>query len=179
MPTPSRNHYMMASDSYVHVALGFAVLPSFDVSTPLEKLLAPFTAHMWEISSLFVVLAVIIILLTKKLTRRRRHFIIGGYLNSTPILNMWNSFLGGGIGNPRFSRARFLSTFARTLLAIWLIGCLIIRGSYQGALYGFLQREILSSPFDTIAKINESDYSLVIMNTAISSLDKFHFTKNR
>lgn len=179
MTTPSRDQYMLASETYVQAALGFAILPSYDVSTPLEKLLAPFTLHLWESTSLLVALAVTIILITKKMTRRRRHFIIGGYLNRTPILNMWNTFLGGGIGNPRFARARYLKTFARSLLMIWLIGSLILRGSYQGALYDFLQRETLSSPFDTISKINESKCNLLLMSTASTSLDKFHFSEKR
>lgn len=177
MATASRSHYMMASDSYVQVALGFAVSPGEDISTPLVKLLAPFSAYLWINTSLCVLLAVTIIVLTKMMTRRRRNFIIGGYINSTPILNMWNTFLGGSIGNPRFKV--YLSTFARSLLMIWLIGCLILRGSYGGALYYFLQREIPSSSLDTISKINESDCNLVIMSTATSSLDKFYFSRKR
>lgn len=179
MTTPSRSHYMMPSASYLQVTLGFAILPNEDVSTPLVRLLAPFTPHLWQSTGLCIFLAVVIISLTKKLTRRRRHFIIGGYLNSTPILNMWSTFLGGGIGNPRFARARYLKTFARSLLIIWLIGCLVLRGSYQGALYDFLQREILSSPLDTIAKINQSNCNLLVMSTATSTIDKFYFPKDR
>lgn len=170
---------MMASAPYSQVELGFAILPSEDISTPLAKLLAPFTTHVWQSTSLCVVLAVIIIFVTKPMTRRWRHFIIGGYLNSTPVLNMWNAFLGGSIGNPRFGTARFLSTFARTLLLIWSTGCLVLRGSYQGALYNFFQREILSSPLDTISKINQSDCSLIVMSTATSSLDEFYFARSR
>lgn len=179
MATPSRNRLMLASLSYVQVALGFAVLPSEDISTPLQKLLAPFTMHLWLDTAALIIMAVIVILITKKMTRRLRHFIIGGYLNSSPILNMWNGLLGGSIGNPRFAKARFLSTFARSLLMIWLMCSLILRGSYQGALYDFLKREILSSPLDTIAKINQSDCNLVIMSTATSSLDAFYFSRSR
>ncbi len=179
MATPTRSRYMLPSDSYTQVVLGFAVLPSEDISTPLEKLLAPFTTHLWQCTGLSVLLAVICIALTKTLTRRWRHFIIGGYLNSSPILNMWNAFLGGSIGNPRFGTARYLSTFARTLLMIWSLSCLVLRGSYQGALYNFMQREILSSPLDTIPKINESDCDLIVMATATSSLDKFYFSASR
>lgn len=163
----------------MQVTLGFAVLPSEDISTALERLLAPFSPILWHSIGVCIGLAMIIISFTKKLTRRRRHFIIGGYLNSTPILNMWNVFLGGSIGNPRFGRARYLSTFARSLLVIWLISCLVLRGSYQGALYDFLQRERLSSPYDTTTKINESDCNLIVMSTATSSLDKFYYPRSR
>lgn len=170
---------MTPSESYMQVTLGFAILPSEDISTALERLLAPFSPILWITTGVSIGLAVIIISFTKKLTRRQRHFIIGGFRNSTPILNMWNSFLGGSIGNPRFARARYLNTFARSLLIIWLISCLVLRGSYQGALYDFLQRERLSSPYDTISKINESDCNLVVMSTATSSLDKFYFSRDR
>lgn len=170
---------MVASQSYFQVGLAFAILPSEDISTPMEKLLAPFTTHLWESTVLCVTLAVIVILITKTMSRRWRHFVIGGRVNRTPILNMWNSFLGGGIGNPIFSMARYLSTFARTLLLIWSTGCLVLRGSYQGALYDFMQREEFSSPLDTISKINDSDCNLIVMSTATSSLDRFYFDRSR
>lgn len=174
-----RNHYMLASAPYIQVSLGFGILPSEDISTPLEKLLAPFTMHLWQITSFCVVIAGIIIFTTKQISRPRRHFIIGGFLNRSPILNMWNTFLGGSIGNPRFSSARYLQTFARSLFIMWLLFGLILRGSYQGALYDFLQREILSSPYDTIAKINASDCNLMVAAASISSLDVFYFDRNR
>lgn len=179
MTTTSRDQYMKASQPYTQVSLGFAILPSDDISTPLEKLLAPFGKYVWLTTSVGVVLAAAIIYGTKVLSRRWRHFIIGGYLNTTPILNMWVVFLGGGIGNPRFAKARYLSTFARTLFIIWSLGCLVVRGSYQGALYNFFQREILSSPLDTISKINESNCDLIVMSTATSSLEKFYFPRSR
>ncbi|KAG4073596.1 hypothetical protein HA402_000820 [Bradysia odoriphaga] len=179
MRTPLRSHYMVPSESYIQVALGFAVLPSEDISTPMERILAPFTMHLWECTSIFVTLAVVIILITKTMNRRWRHFAIGGHVNRAPILNLWNSFLGGSIGNPMFATARYLSTFARTLLVIWSTGCLVLRGSYQGALYDFMQREDLSSPLDTISKINNSDCDLIVMSTATSSLDEFYFDRSR
>lgn len=170
---------MLPSAAYMQVSLGFAILPSEDISTPLEKLLAPFDSQIWQSIGLCIVLAVIIISLTKTLSHRRRHFIIGGRLNLTPILNMWNTFLGGSIGNPRFARARYLRTFARSLLIIWLIGSLVLRGSYQGALYYFLQREIFSSPYDTIDKINKSDCKLAVMASATSNLNRYRFPIDR
>lgn len=179
MTTPARDKYMMSSESYIQSALGFAILPSEDISTPMEKLLAPFTMQLWGSTGLLIALAVVVILITKTMTHRWRHFVIGGRRNRTPILNMWNSFLGGGIGNPIFSMAPYLSTFARTLLLIWSTGCLVLRGSYQGALYDFMQREKFSSPLDTIAKINNSDCNLVVMSTATGSLDRFYFDRSR
>ncbi|KAJ6644639.1 Glutamate receptor ionotropic, delta-1 [Pseudolycoriella hygida] len=179
MTTPERSHYMMASETYIQVSLGFAILPGFDIFTSLERLLAPFMRQVWVMLALCIIFAVFIILTTKKLTNRRRHYVIGGHSNRSPILNMFNSFLGGGIGNPRFSNAQYLSTPARMLLMTWILVCLVLRGSYQGALYDFLQRQALSSPYGTISKINKSDCNLIIMSTATQSLDKFHFPRSR
>lgn len=177
--SPSRNQFMTPSESYLQVSLIFAILPSEDIATSLEKLMAPFSRHLWQGTGLCVVFAAIIISLTKQLSRRQRHFIIGGRLNTTPILNMWSSFLGGGIANPQFAKARYFSTFARSLLMIWIIGCLVLRNSYTGALYDFLQRETMESPFDTVAKINQSDCKLVVENSAALLLESFSFSKER
>lgn len=101
-------------------------------------------------------------------------------MNRTPIYNMTILLLGGGIANPRMiTSIRNFGTFARTLTMLWVIIALVLRGTYQGALFGFLQRQIIASPYETIAEIFRSDCNLIIMSTAATSLDAYDLDKSR
>lgn len=121
---------------------------------------------------MFLLLSSFIILLTKKLSRPLRHFLIGGQLNRTPILNLWTSVLGNSISNPQMSNRRNFGTFARTLIILWIFLWLIVRNSYQGALYTYLQANRVSSPYNTINKIQKSDCKI------IASRSGYRFIKN-
>lgn len=112
---------------------------------------------MWLLIGGTLSLSIGMILLTKKLPRQWRHFIIGGRRNRTPILNMWNTVLGGPICNSRMKHRRLFGTFGRTLLMLWILLWFVIRNSYQGSLYEFLQRHRFSSPYDTIEKIDDTN----------------------
>lgn len=101
-------------------------------------------------------------------------------MNRTPIFNMMILLLGGGIANPRMNTSvKYFGTFARTLTMVWLLVTLVLRGSYQGALFGFLQRQVIASPYETITEIFSSDCNLIIMSTAATSLDMYNLDKSR
>lgn len=88
--------------------------------------------------------------------------------------------LGGGIANPRMlANIKYFGTFARTLTMVWFLGTLVLRGSYQGALFGFLQRQVIVSPYETISQIFNSHCNLIIMSTAATSLDAYSLDKSR
>lgn len=146
---------------YVQSSLGFAFREREDQSH-LARLTAPFQVHIWHIIIGLLIVSIVIILLTKKLPRQWRHFVIGGRRNRTPILNMWNTVLGGPICNPKMIYRRAFGTFARTLLILWIMLWLVIRSSYQGALYDFLQRHQFSNAYDTIEKITKSNCKLLV-----------------
>lgn len=120
--------------------------------------MAPFQDHIWLTISGVLIISIVMILLTKKLSRRWRHFFIGGRQNRTAILNMWTTVLG----NSQVINRHSFGTFARTLLMLWIILWFVIRNSYQGALYNFLQRHQFSSAYDTIEKIMKSNCKVVL-----------------
>lgn len=176
-----RNIYLTPSNPYSQLVLTFGIPLGDDIQTAIEKLLAPFDLFLWLSLGLCLFGAIYLILLSKQLDRDRRHFVIGGRANRTPIFNMTVVLLGGGIGNPRMTSSKFIqfSTFARTLTVIWFLITMVLRGSYQGALFSFLQQKIIASPYETISKIFRSDCQLIIMATAATSLDVYNVDKSR
>lgn len=72
-----------------------------------------------------------------------------------------NLVLGNPISSPHITSTQYFGTFARTLMLLWIILWLVLRNSYQGALYNYLQSHRLSSSFDTIEKIQASNCKII------------------
>ena len=87
-------------------------------------------------------------------------------------MNMWTTVLGYAVDNPRIAEHRYFGTFARTILMLWIILWLLIRSSYQGALYTHLQAQRFTSAFDTIEKIQASDCKIIVPRVVQSTLKR-------
>lgn len=119
--------------------------------------MAPFRFGLWLVICGTLILAIAILLLSKWLAPKWRHFIIGGRLNRSPVLNMWTLILG----NPHIISGRHIGTFSRTLILLWIFLWFVIRNSYQGALYNNMQSRRFTSAFDSIEKIQQSDCKIL------------------
>lgn len=157
--TAERVSFMSHTKSYTENALVFAFTRSEILSTSLWRLMAPFQILVWISVFLLIAISMFLILLSKKLPSRQRHFIIGGRLNRTPIINLINVMIGNVIPNVRMARGHF-GVFARSLTILWIFFWLIVRNSYQGALYGFFQTQRNNSPYDTVEKVRNSDVKI-------------------
>lgn len=164
---------MLPSFVYSHVSLVFAIRPSPDFSESLKHFLGPFNLRLWSLLGGILVTGNVVILALKLLPSNVRRFVIGGHVNRTPILNMWNAFLGGVVVAWYGLDRRAPSTFAKTLFIIWSFGCLILRGSYQGSLYGFLRRDDVDTSLDTVKAISSSNCDIHSPMYALSQLRPF------
>lgn len=159
--TPQLVKNFTASKCYSIELYTLAIPGPIDGKTPIEKLLLPFSLSVWLATTFYLFCAIIVIVLTKLLNRQWRHFIIGGRRNRSPIINLLNALLGGSVANPMMARnLKFFGTFARTLMMIWILSSLILRNSYQGALFNYLQGPQLTLQYDTIKKIIDSDITI-------------------
>lgn len=155
--TPLQRLEMMAhTHPYMQHASVFAFGHSSRFSTPIWRLMAPFQKCLWIAIALLLIVSISVILLTKKLPAKQRHFIIGGRMNRTPVLNMINVLIGNVIPNPRMERRQNFSGFARALVMVWMIFWLIVRSSYESSLYAFFQSQRTLSPYDTVEKVRNS-----------------------
>lgn len=164
--TAQRVAMMAHSKSYTQNTFVFVFTRNMVITTPLWRLMAPFQHYLWlSIVTLFAV-SLLMILLSRKLSTRQRHFIIGGQMNRTPILNMINVVIGNMIPNPRMAQQQYFSVFARTLVILWVFFWIVVRNSYQGSLYGFLQTQRNNSPYDTVKKIHKSDAKINVIGSS-------------
>lgn len=163
-----RVNAMAYTKSYSQTAFIFAFKESIELVTPLARLMSPFQDIVWISIAFLLIVSTFIILLTKKLSLRQRHFIIGGHINRTPILNMVNALIGNAISNPRMAHGQSFGVFSRTLCILWLFFWLVVRNSYQGSLYETLQNQRVKSPFDAVEKVRMSNANIYIISTAIN-----------
>lgn len=167
--TPALEKVMIMSYTieYMQNSMVFAYVESTEHITPMSRLFQPFQYHLWISIGILLTISTIIILLLKKLPDRQRHFIIGGHVNRTPILNMWNILIGNAHPNPRLTQIQYFGVFARTLCLLWILFWLVVRSSYEGSLYEFLQSQRVKSPFDSVEKVRQSNVKLYIINSVV------------
>lgn len=149
-------------------AFVFAFVLNTERLTSIQRLLEPFQDNLWILIGVLLIISTIIILLLKKLPERQRHFIIGGQVNRTPILNMWNVVIGNVIPNPRMVHIQYFGVFARTLCLLWIILWLVVRSSYESSLYEFLESQRIKSPFDTVEKVRLSNAKIHVTKNGVS-----------
>ena len=118
-----------------------------------EKLFQPFDKFTWILLLITFVAALIVIFVIKiKLPQFQE--IVFGTENQHPVTNLFSAFIGG-------NQTRIpTKTFSRSLLMMWLIFCLIIRNSYQGSLYNFLQSDESLNQGNTIEDLVERNFDL-------------------
>lgn len=160
-------HFSIGVLYYAQQRMVFAFKEN-DYQISFARFTAPFEFYIWLLIGMTLFVTTITILLTKKLNRRWRHFIIGGRKNRTPIQNMLAIVLGYPICNKFITNGKYLGTFGRTLAIHWIILWLIIRSSYQGALYNHLQAQIFTSPYDTFEKIQKSNCKVLSIPSTFS-----------
>lgn len=166
---PSLERFMVMANthSYIQSSFVFAFAQSTKNTTPMSRLLEPFQDNLWISIGILLIISMVIILLLKKLPERQRHFIIGGQVNRTPILNMWTALMGNVIPNPRMTQIQYFGVFARTLCLLWIFFWLVVRSSYESSLYEFLQSQRVKSPYDSIEKVRLSNVKIYIISTAV------------
>lgn len=152
-----RLQVMDMSFSYYQTPLVFTVPPGRSY-TPFEKLFQPFKYIIWSL------LAVIFILGYFAMVFVKREF---GDLffasNNRPYLNMMNILFGGTVHNLP------IKFMLRIIVLIWIMCAMVLRNSYQGKLFTFLQLpKKLSRPFEIQQIVDDN---LTIMLTKSS----FHF----
>uniref|UniRef100_A0A3F2ZEN0 Uncharacterized protein n=1 Tax=Phlebotomus papatasi TaxID=29031 RepID=A0A3F2ZEN0_PHLPP len=148
-----------AYDSSISSTITYFITPLILIIPPgspigaMEKLLFPFQLSSWTCLSACFILSAIVVSITKFIKPQTRAFIIGQG-NNIPFTNTINIFLGGTLSmTPR-------RNFARFLMMLWILCSIVLRGSYQGALFRFLKSQKNVSIVDTLPKMIEKDVKI-------------------
>lgn len=153
--TMERSSHFTATFPHHHVPVVITNVLSIPF-TSIQRLLLPFQLTVWIIFICTLAFAFSVIYIILICCGDRQSFVFGR-ANHAPFLNTINISLGGSVMRPP------TRNFARTLLAFWLFGTLILRNSYQGALFEFLHSQKSAEALDTLEKLN--DYNRPIYTT--------------
>jgi len=108
------------------------VIPLGDFYSGFEKLFLPFDVATWILIAMTFAVGLLTILIVTQLSRTIRNFVIGRDVRA-PTVNLFAAFFG--LGQLRLPGRNF----ARFLLMLYILWCLIIRTGYQGVLYDLLK----------------------------------------
>lgn len=121
--------------------------------TSIDRLLLPFEPIIWIIL-VYTLAFTLSVIYTILICCGDRQSFVFGRANHTPFLNTINILLGGSIMRPP------TRNFARTILAFWLLGTLVLRSSYQGALFDNLHSRKSAQTLDTLDKLIECNRTI-------------------
>jgi hypothetical protein len=128
------------------------IVPQIDL-TSLEKFFVPFRLDLWISLIIVMLTAVFIIALLKYRLRRIRNFVIGSNI-SDPYNELLTAFIGGS------SHKLPHRNFARYLLMVFILFCLVMRSVYIGGLFKYLRSTEKVTPFKTVDDLISHGYKL-------------------
>lgn len=139
------------------VALTFEKLtftvPPGELHSPLEKMFLMFDEELWIAIFATLFIGVVIIQVINFASKKMQNFVFGMNIK-TPTLNLVSIFLTGG-------QYRVPGrNFARFILMLFIVWCLIIRTCYQSTLFKLLQTDSRKPPIKTIDELDEKGFVL-------------------
>lgn len=129
------------------------VIPLGVPLSPLEKLFSPFSKLTWLTLLLTFLGASFVIFIIKRQKKPIQDFVFGVNCGN-PYLNMLDVLLNG---SQKSFPAR---NFSRTLLMIFIAFCIVMRTSYQAAMFQFLKKEQRHADIQTIDELIEKKFDI-------------------
>ena len=162
-----RTTYLSFTQSHYSIPL-IIMIPSGDLLTPFEKLLKPFEPVVWFCLFISIGTGLIVIAIISHQSKKIRNFVFGEKTRN-PYLVMVDVFFGG-------SRHNLPSrNFARYLLMVFMLFCLVQRSVYQGSLYIFLQSDGRKPDVATIDEMIEKGFVFYIRETLEHNIRHMNF----
>lgn len=146
----NRLQFVDFSTSYVNQHIAFVIPPGAEYSI-LEKFFRPLDLFSWIGFVIIVVVGFLIIFVLERSRRECREFVFGVGVDE-PYLNILIAIVGGSQTKLPFGN------FARFILMMFLIFCLVIRSVYTGALYDYLQKTAFHKEAQSVDDMISRDY---------------------
>ena len=169
--SPLRNTMMSASSIYYTSSLVWVVPPGRQL-TSIEKLLKPFSPTLWSAVIVVFIISFLMVFVIGWFTITIQNFVFGRNM-TTPSLNIINVFFGGSLVQTP------TRNFARTLLCFFMLYCLIIRSSYQGALFKYMQMDSRTPVKATVPEMIQADYHFYMFKNSYEHISNFPWISKR
>jgi hypothetical protein len=125
--------YVSISEAYFITPIAI-IVPSEIAKSSIQKLFMPFSVQLWVASSLALLTGLVVITLIEFRFKKLKHLIIGSNIRA-PFMEFAVGIFGGS------SHVLPHRNFARYLLAMFLIFCLVLRSVYQSELFRIMKED--------------------------------------
>ncbi|XP_070496114.1 glutamate receptor ionotropic, NMDA 1-like [Chironomus tepperi] len=161
----SRAKYFDSSIPYLNYPVLLALSPQTKLNM-FEKLLLPFKATLWILLLLTFSFGIVVILVINLRFKFLRNFVYGVGVKD-PIMNLF--LVINGLSQTKLPKRNF----ARFILMMVSILCLIIRSLYQGSIYKFLQSDGRHKEPQTIQELIDNEYVFILSESNLDILKHF------
>ncbi|CAO1394437.1 unnamed protein product [Diamesa hyperborea] len=169
--SPLRNTMMSASSVHYTSNLVWIIPPGRQI-TSLEKLIKPFGPILWKAVIILLIISFLIVTVIGFFSITIQNFVFGRNVRA-PSLNIINVFFGGSLVQTP------TRNFARTILCFFMLFCLIIRSSYQGALFQYMQMDSRTPVKENIHEMIEAGYHFYMYKNAFEHVNNFPWISSR
>lgn len=159
----NRLKFIDATSSYASQHIAFVIPPGSELSS-VEKYLRPLSLWTWIFSTMTISIAFFVIYVIRKCPMSVQNFVFGERVQD-PYLNVLVGLFGGS------QTVLPQQNFARFLLMMFLLFCLVIRSVYQGSLYRFLQTKIYHKEAQSIDDMIERDYKFYVVPSILDLIE--------
>jgi hypothetical protein len=153
--TIARDKYMKTGLFYYSYKLKWMIPPGKEFS-PFGKLLKPFQVSFWQYIGVLTLISVTIIIVLQIFTSSLKEFVIGKHVNH-PLLNFAGIIFG--VALPIMPKRNF----ARYLFLIFSLYCLVIRNSYQGSLFKYLQTDLRDKVVENTEEMIDKNFTFYML----------------
>lgn len=158
----NRLQFIDYSTPYITQQIAFIIPPGSEL-TSFEKFIRPLDIYTWILLVLFIGIAVLVIYVVGKSSTTFQDFIFGIGIRK-PYMNILHAIFGGS--QPQLPQRNF----ARSLLMMFLLFCLVMRTLYTGSLYRFLQSKVHHKEAQSINEMVEKDFKFYTVSSILDLL---------
>lgn len=159
----SRTSLMDPSVVYFSFPVIMAIPPG-ERLTAYEKLLRPFELYVWIAVLVTVATAVLVILVFDLKLKKFRAFVWGSNIR-VPIMHMLVAIFGGS------SQKLPRRNFARYLLMMFLLFCLVQRSVYQGLLYIYMKSDGRHREVQSIDEMVDKGFKFYMFESYVDTIE--------
>jgi hypothetical protein len=149
----TRIKFVDSSESYLNYPV-LLVVPRGERFTPMEKLVRPFEQVVWILLLTAFSVGLMVIFVVNFMSKQIQSFVYGEKVKQ-PVMNMLVVIIGSQ------QRVLPMGNFARFILMMFIILCLVLRSIYQGSLYQFLQSDGRHKEVQSIQEMVEKDFTFL------------------
>lgn len=147
---------------YISQQIAFIIPPGSELSS-FEKFMRPLDSYVWFLLIIFVGCGFLVIYVVGRSSPELQDFVFGTNVRK-PYMNILVAIFGGA------QNILPHRNFARSLLMMFLMFCMVMRTLYTGSLFRFLQSKVYNKEAQSIDDMIERDYKFYTVPSILDLL---------